>query len=248
MVNAVVPIVIGESKEWEVCKPSIVEYCYKYNLALEIITGTKYGIVPFDKLSNSINLFEKNQIYELFEKYDRILRLDYDLIITPKCPNLFEIVPENMIGCVYEDIGIAEVNRRQRIINIQNHLGDLNWRSGYINAGVVVASKQHKEVFNTTIEEINNVQGIENIITPEQDLLNYMIRKLGFEIYELDYKFNHIAYFHPNRFDSFIIHYAGSQVFDEDLIMKQKDKISKDLWRDLTTLQMKRDWRILNEV
>ena len=245
MVNAVVPIVIGGSKEWMVSKQSILEYCKKYNLTLELITKTKYRIEPFDPFSNSINLFEKNQIYDLFDKYDRILRLDYDMLISPNCPNLFDIVPENKIGGVFEDVGEARLSRRERIMNIQTHLGDLNWKSGYMNAGMIVVSKQHKEVFNTTIEEINEVQGIENIATPEQDYLNYMIRKLGFEVYELSYKFNHIRYFSPNRFDSYIIHYAGSTVFDPGLKRKRKRKKDKRIWRSLTTKQMKRDYKVL---
>lgn len=242
--NAVVPIVIGGSKEWKVCKPSILAYCKKYDLPLEVITQCKYGIEPFNPFSNSINLFEKNQIYELFDKYDRILRLDYDLIISPNCPNLFDIVPEDKIGGVYEDVGDAKLSRRKMIIDIQIHLGgNLGWISGYMNAGVVVASKEHREVFNTSIEEINEVQEIPDIITPEQDYFNYMIRKLGFGIYELDYKFNHIRYFSPNRFDSYIIHYAGSGVYDIDLQLKQKNNVNNKLWRKMTAKQMRRDYK-----
>jgi len=244
-VNAVIPIVIGKSKEWKVCKRSVLKYCKKYKLHLETITQTKYDIKPFDTFSNPINLFEKNQIYKLFDKYDRILRIDYDVIITPNCPNIFEIVPGDKIGGVFEDVGRSKLSRKRRIINIQKHLGNLNWNSGYINAGIVVASKQHKEIFNTTIEEINKVQEIKDIITPEQDYLNYMIRKLGFEVYSLSYKFNHITYFSPNRFDSYIIHYAGSKVYDYDLRMKRKEKRNKSIFRKLTAKQMKRDYKVL---
>jgi len=117
--DAVVPIVIGESEEWKVCQQSVLKYCKKYNLYLEVITHQKYGIKPFNVFSNSINLFEKNQIYDLFDKYNRILRLDYDMLITPNCPNLFDIVPENKIGCVFEDVGGAKLSRVKMIINIQ---------------------------------------------------------------------------------------------------------------------------------
>ncbi len=240
MTNTVIVIAIGKSKEWEACKPSVLSYCKRYNLSLEVITQPKYGLEPFDKFSNTVNLFEKNQIYELFDTYDRILRLDFDLIITPKCPNLFEIVPEHKIGVVFED-----VNRDERILAIQERLGDVNWRERYINAGVVVVSKRHREVFNTTIEEINDIQKIEGIITPEQDYFNYVIRKLGFEIHELSYKFNHIRHFPANRFDSYIIHYAGSWVFDEDLRLKISERVDNELWREMTTIQMKRDYKKL---
>ena len=237
--NAVVVIVIDKSPEWDVCKPSVLKYCKKYKLHLEVITQNKYKIDLFNNPSNNFNLFEKNQIYELFNKYNRILRIDYDTIITPNCPNLFKIVPKDMIGCVYEN-----VNRKERIKNIQKHLGDLNWKSGYMNAGVVIASKQHKEVFNTTIEEIINIHKIDNISMLEQDYLNYMIIKLGFDVYKLSYKFNHIKYFSQNRFESYIIHYAGSKVFDKDLKMK-RHKNNKGLWKELTVEQMKRDYNVL---
>ena len=243
--NAVVPIVIGNDQEWKAMKESVVHYCKRYDLALEVITQEKYRIPPFDTFSNSINLFEKNQIYELFEKYDRILRLDYDVIIAPTCPNLFDIVPEDKIGGVYEDVGIAEIDRRQRIRDIQDSLGDLQWSEGYMNAGVVVASKQHKEVFNTSIEEITRVQEIPSIVTPEQDYFNYMVRKLGCEVFELDYKFNHIRHFSPNRFESYIIHYAGSKVFDQDLVLIQRERCDKEIWRKVTAIQMGRDYAVL---
>ena len=243
--NAVVVIAIGNYPEWKAAKPSIVAYCKKYHLPLEVITTTKYGIEPFDKFSNSVNLFEKNQIYELFDKYDRILRLDFDLIISPNCPNLFDIVPEDKIGGVFEDVRIARESRRSMMKNIQVHLGDLLWESGYLNAGVIVASKQHRELFHTTLEEIEEVQTIEGITTPEQDYLNYVIRELGFEVYELSYRFNHIMHFPQDRFNSYIIHYAGSKVYDQDLILKYNKKKNNKLWRKLTSIQMKRDYKEL---
>jgi len=245
--NAVIVVAIGKSPEWKACRPSVEKYCKKYDLPLEVVTKTKYGIEPFDTFSNSINLFEKNSIYELFEKYDRILRLDYDLIISPNCPNLFEIVPEDKIGGVYEDVGLPETDRRRRILNIQNEFGDLQWRSGYMNAGVVVASRQHRQLFNTTIYEINRVQSIRDIKTPEQDYFNYMVRKLGIEVFELDYKFNHIMWFSPNRFESYIIHYAGSNTFDGDLHLKRMEKDDKALWREVTAEQMRRDYEYIME-
>lgn len=239
--NAVVVIVIGKSPEWEVCQRSVLAYCTQYNLPLEIITEAKFGI------SNTINLLEKNQIYDLFEKYDRILRLDYDMIITPNCPNLFEIVPEGMIGGVFEDVGIAKLDRINQMRIIQSYLFDVGWKSGYINAGVVVASKQHKDVFNISIDEICMMQAMLDIVMPEQDYLNYMIKKLGFGVHELSYKFNHIKYFDGNRFDSYIIHYAGSYVYDVDLRVKRENEVNRGRRRELTSEQMKRDYEKLVE-
>lgn len=243
--NAVVVVAIGKSLEWDVSKESIEAYCDKYNLTLEVISEPKYNIKPFDKFSNQANLFEKFQIYELFEKYDRILRLDYDLLIAPDCPNLFDVVPKECIGGTYEDIGKAQGDRWFRIRNIQEYFRRLDWSVGYLNAGVIVASKEHREAFNVSLEEIYRAQSVAGIITPEQDYMNYKIRLLGFEVCNLGYKFNHIMHFTENRFNSYIIHYAGSNVFDDDLRERKNSKVDNGLWRELTAEQMRRDWECL---
>ena len=51
--------------------------------------------------------------------------------------------------------------------------------------------------------------------------LGYQIHKMGFEIQELPFQWNHMTMFsegwngYANRFDSYIIHYAGAGTFDE---------------------------------
>ncbi|MHA1491518.1 MAG: glycosyltransferase [Promethearchaeota archaeon] len=195
--NAVAVVAIGKSKVWNISKRSIKKYCEKYNLPLEIITTKKYNFGDKDHYAN-FNMFEKNQVYNLFNKYDRILRLDWDVIITPYCPNLFEIVPKDKIGVVFEDVGPYKQHRRGLIKKIQDSLGDLGWRSGYFNAGVMVVSKQHKKIFHVSkkeqLEFINNLK----IVNKEQTYINFIIRKLGYEICELNYKFNHTAIFSQN--------------------------------------------------
>ncbi len=211
---AIVVIAIGQSEIWEISRRSILEYCNKYNIPLEIISERKYS-ENYER-NNIFNMFEKNQIYDLFEKYDRILRLDWDVIITPICPNLFSIVPEEKIGAVFEDKGTRKSNRRNRIKIIQDKLGNIGWSSGYINAGIILTSKQHRKIFYTTDEDLEILKNI-NVDDREQTFLNYTIRKLRFKIYSLSYKFNHMSLFSEpwnkcqNRLQSYIIHYAGSK-------------------------------------
>ena len=212
--NAIVVIAIGKSKIWDICRKTVIRYCKKYNIALEIISDSKYLENPFPDSPN-FNMFEKNQIYSLFEKYERILRLDWDTIITPKCPNLFEIVPEDKIGGVIEDVGTSKVSRRKMMKILQNTLGDIGWRRDYINAGVILVSKPHRDVIYTSEEEVEMLANLKMNIYNEQTYLNYKIRKSGFEIFPLKFKFNHTSLFSEpwnkcaNKFDSYVIHYAG---------------------------------------
>jgi len=214
--NAVVVTAIGNSKMWDIGKKSIEKFCKKYNIAFEIITEKKYATEYAADDYHYVN-FEKNQVYDLFDKYDRILRLDWDIIITPHCPNVFEIVQEEKIGVVFEDIGSRKKDRLNRIKMIQDQLGDLDWRSDYFNSGVVMASKQHREIYKTTPEDVEIVLNLKTPVSKEQNYLNYKVRKFRFEIYELNYKYNHTRLFsepwngRPERYKSFIIHYAGKK-------------------------------------
>jgi hypothetical protein len=154
------------------------------------------------------------EVRDLLDEYDRVLCLDLDMIVSPKCPNIFGIVPENMIGSIYEDKGSRATDRRSKILNIQKHWGDVNWSTGYTNAGTFLVSKMHKDIFLPH-------NGKYWLDWGSGDLhLSYNIHKLGFKIFELEYKWNHMTMFsepwnnNANRFESNIIHYAGVGVFD----------------------------------
>ena len=49
--------------------------------------------------------FRIMQLKNLLEDYDRILAIDSDTIINHNCPNLFDVVPYDCIGSIYEDKG-----------------------------------------------------------------------------------------------------------------------------------------------
>jgi len=143
--------------------------------------------------------------YKLFDKYDRIISMDSDIIITPDCPNLFEIVPENMIGTVCEDIGSRETDRYNRIMKANKQFGDSGWRSGYMNTGCAVFSKLHKDLFKPGRELYMDL-GYDDVY------LGYWSIKLGFKMYGLNKKFNYMRHFDElgtNRLHAYIIHYAG---------------------------------------
>jgi len=149
------------------------------------------------------------KLYNLFDKYDRILQIDTDTLIMNHCPNLFELVPENMVGTIYEDVGSRKEHRQALIKEIQKQREDVNWESGYINTGVFVLSKMHKEVLNPE-GKLWDGFGYDDVE------IAYRIHKFGFKIFELDYNYNHMSMFSEqwnnfhSRFDSNIIHFAGN--------------------------------------
>ena len=164
--------------------------------------------------------------YDWFDEYDRILHLDSDIFILKSCPNIFEEVPYNKIGSIYEDVGSRKEHRRECMRDIQNKFGDIGWKEGYPQASVLLTSKCHRDIFQKIDGKYYEVWGHDCVH------LGYQINKYKFSIHELNFKWNHVVMFtepwnnNAFRFDSYVVHYAGSGVFDEHLF-REGDRISQ---------------------
>jgi len=171
----------------------------------------------FDSCTSSVGklLYRFLDVYDLLDEYDRVLNLDSDIVINKNCPDLFEIVSSDKIGAVLEDRGSRLVNRRERILGVQKAWGDVGWREGYINSGVLIASKAHKEIFNKKLGRYWEEVGFDSVH------FGYHIHRLGFEIHEMHWRHNHMSIFSeewngkPSRFNSHVIHYAGGGRFPD---------------------------------
>ena len=75
----------------------------------------------------------------------------------------------------------------------------------YFNSGVMVASRQHREAFAPVTEPYHEPF--------DQPLLNYRVQQLGFRIFDIGHRFNHtgVASLTADRFESYIIHFAGQK-------------------------------------
>ena len=152
-------------------------------------------------------LFEKYQVRDLLETYDRVLYIDGDILVTPHAPDVFSIVPPGKIGGVFEDFGTEKNDRRKIIQEVQAHLGDVGWQEGYMNSGVFVVSREHRPAF-TLFETTGFFDG-----QYEQTNTNWYFRKAGFEIANIDFRFNFMGIMRvhhgPIHREAFFIHYAG---------------------------------------
>jgi lipopolysaccharide biosynthesis glycosyltransferase len=204
---------------------SLEKYCEKFNLDLIIMDKPKYNFSG--KAKYQYLILEKFQAYDyLKEKYDRLLKIDTDILITNNCPNIFEIVPRDSIGVVYEDIGSRKFRRKKEIIELQKAFGFINWKTNYFNAGMMVMSKEHNEANFLNKEIINSIKNypLDHGVR-EQNILNWKVKKLEYKIHALDYRYNHMfmfdelnftnlklgSIFKNKRKNSFIIHYAGNK-------------------------------------
>ena len=166
--------------------------------------------------------------YDLHEDYDRILHLDTDILLTPQCPNIFEIVPYDCIGVVLEDKGSRAHARFNSIISVQKKFGDIGWRSGYINTGTFLTSKCHKDIYQKINGEYWMGWGSDDVH------LAYLIHGFRYKIFELPYQFNHMTMFsdpwngNKHRYDSYAIHYAGKGIFDPSIADNKLDHMRHD--------------------
>jgi lipopolysaccharide biosynthesis glycosyltransferase len=196
-------------------------YCNKYNLNLIIVDKRKY--TNGKEHNKEAVMLEKFQIYDYFGKYERILKIDLDVLITASCPNIFDVVPEDSVGVLYEDIGKRTKDRRDQIVTIKQRFGEIKgWSQGYFNAGVMVMSNIHKEANLLTADDISAFVNNEVGLLHEQNIINWKVRKLDYKIFPLEYKFNHMFMFDEVNFsniksgslllakkNSYIVHYAG---------------------------------------
>lgn len=173
------------------------------------------------------------QFYDLFAEYDKILSVDSDILITNKCPNVFEVVPDGMIASVYEDVGSRKADRRSRIKAIQKQFGDIGWETGYINTGFALFPKEYRDLFKIGSEnDLWIGLGFDDLF------LGYRIKKFGCNFYELPITYNFMSLFSENwqnfktRGEAFVLHYAGQggfiscrtrdQIMQEDLLIMKK--------------------------
>lgn len=141
---------------------------------------------------------------DYLETYSRIIYIDLDATVTHNCPNLFELVPEAAFGALIEDD--YGVDQTEEIAVIQAKCGDINWKKGYFNVGVMVFGQAHKAVFTLDKEMMSGTK------YPEQTAMNYNLHKAGIPLFKLSHKFNHMYFLevnHTERNASHISHYAG---------------------------------------
>lgn len=234
MKTAIITLTIGEQskKILELTKPSIISYASKISSEFICIDKSIYK-----EVFNNV-YFERYQMYNLLKKYNRILYLDSDIVVSEDCPNLFEIVSESHMGAFI----ISKYSDFHNFSNqtIKQYCGDFDYwtkeerdKNIYqsFNAGVMLFSSHHMESFHKNFETAKKYCGLKIKNTNgnwldngDQAFINYVAQKERFKIQDIGYRFNHTCAvnFKTNRFNSHIIHYAG-----ESHKLKTTNKINK---------------------
>lgn len=163
--------------------------------------------------------FEKLRLFQLLNKFHRIILFDTDVLVRADCPNLFDIVPEGSIG-VFNEGGF--VDRAPQISEVVKECAwpVEKWERQYYNLGVMVVSRQHKFLFANPEKDVRVCNA----------LINLRIIRDKIKVHDLSYKFNRMQYVDAltgeHRRASYIVHYAtGKNVPFEQLLQIIKSDI-----------------------
>ncbi len=149
--------------------------------------------------------FEKLACVRYLDRYERILRLDTDIIIRPDTPDIFPLVAEGTVGGVQENVGGRWVNRGLQMQRAMA-FNPINWDGVYINSGVVVIDRSMRELF--TVPDKRMLRKLGQF--KEQTWLNYLIAKYNVPKTVLGREWNGLSMFKAQDI-AWFIHLAGRQ-------------------------------------
>lgn len=195
--NAVVTLTIGPFNEIaRLTHPTLKAYADKI--------GAEFIVIQERAISKTTPHWEKFQIHHLLNHYRRIIYIDTDIIVREDCPNLFDIVPEGELG-MFNEGPVTERRGAMQLASQEYQVPLDDWDNTYYNSGVMVISRNHKDLFRKPDEEISNFY--------EQSYLNLAIHKSRTKMFALDYKYNRMTCMDKvtgeHRLASYIVHYAG---------------------------------------
>lgn len=209
MKNLVLTTLIGDCPKYAL--PIFEKYCNKYNLDLHVIT---------ERVVNWRDLYyEKFLAVELLDKYDRILFIDGDVLITPQAPNIFEYYPDPTFFYAFHENGYSGQNNRDGFVKeTLQGFGDRfiawpkewNGKLRYFNSGVMLFSKQHQKALSN-FREVDEITG--SLPISEQTCLNAIVTLYNLPYYNMEWSWNRgdLGVPDPNlqRYQSNFIHYSG---------------------------------------
>jgi len=220
--NAIVTLAFGKTNYLALTLPTIQAYASRIQVPLITIR---------DQILSGVSpAFEKWQLSNFLDEYDRILYLDADIVVTPHAPDIFKLpIPKSHLAAVIDksDNAIREHPDELGFKGWGNHdfpileqlFGPIRKPQEqlyYFNAGVMLVSKSHQKIFRMLKDTANTITDDTRLrkTGEEQSTVNYFMNKEGIPLHPLDKQWNHILGHQdpapPWIQDSYFAHYAGT--------------------------------------
>jgi len=224
MKRMIYQVAVGaRSKLYHHCIDSVAKYCDKYDIdhivqqipILKIkpdIFATNRSKESYEKHGGFLPIYEKENAFSYFDRYDQISIVDADIWIRPDSPNIFEnINPESDFGGVVESSMPIQPWYAQKILGYSRmQYGSLKipaWNNQYndqtgfpfMNMGMMVMNKSFTKYLNgQTPEQFIRRDEFKGFVdgmgawkwSTDQTLLNYWVNTCGMTVEKMDWKWN----------------------------------------------------------
>lgn len=223
MKRLIYQVYVGKpSKLYDTCVESVSQYCERYNIdhiiqkepILKIkpdVFATNRSKDSYEKHGGFLPIYEKENAFDYFDRYDQICIVDADIWIRPTAPNIFDHLDSSVdfAGVIERDMPI-ESWYEQKILGYSkmqysilhnnkadfkpNHLG-----FEFYNMGLMVMNKSITQYLKgQTAKEFITRSEFKDFIdgkgawkwSTDQTLLNYWVRKEKMKQQHLDWKWN----------------------------------------------------------
>ena len=222
MKQMIYQVAVGpKSKLYEHCIDSVANYCKKYGIEhivqrqpiLRIcpdIFATNRSTESYKKYGGYLPIFEKENAFDYFYRFDDIAIIDADIYIRPDAPNIFEHFDSyayDFGACAEREMPITP-EYAQKIHNYSrmqySNLSDVDWQwntlgAKFYNMGMIVMNKsivkhfkgQNAREFLNRIEFKRFVDGDGAWKwSTDQTLLNWWVKKVPLQVQDMEWKFN----------------------------------------------------------
>jgi hypothetical protein len=158
---------------------SVEAWCARHDIELIRIYDLGELLVP------GVPQCERLKLLPYFDQYDRFIYMDDTCIIAPGCPNLFDIVPEGVLGCVLEPVSLFP-DRKAALRKVLDLYEVEDSNQQYFNAGMLVFSQQHRVMFE-------HAHLLQDSFKWDQDFFNAMVNKFNLPILDLGLSYNFLG-------------------------------------------------------
>ena len=224
MKRMIYQVAVGaKSKLYRHCIASAEEYCNQHGIDHIVQQIPKLKIKPdifttnrskesYEKHGGFLPIYEKENAFSYFDRYDQIAIIDADIWIRPDSPNIFDnISPEADFGGVVESSMPIQPWYVQKILNYSRmQYGNLKipaWSNEYnektgfpfMNMGMMVMNKSFvKYLNNQTPEQFIRRDQFKPFVdgmgawkwSTDQTLLNYWVNTCGMTVEKMNWKWN----------------------------------------------------------
>tara|TARA_Y100000052_G_C2942771_1_gene81780 strand:+ start:64 stop:849 length:786 start_codon:yes stop_codon:yes gene_type:complete len=208
------------SKLYDTCINSVDNYCTKHDINHIVQRTPKLKIKPdvfvtnrskesYEKHGGFLPIYEKENAFDLWDKYDQIAIVDADIWIRDSAPNIFDDLDPTVdfAGVVEAEMPIQPwyVRKIANYSRMQYGSLKINWKYTdkygfpFMNMGLMVMNKSiHKYLRGQSAKQFLQRQEFKMFVdgmgawkwSTDQTLLNYWIRKERMNIQKLNWKWN----------------------------------------------------------